>query len=47
MCVCGGGGQVKFLVVSKGGSLYLHLVRRGLIQNLNNVSKFEPPPLTL
>ena len=35
MCVCvGGGGQVIFLVVSRG-SLYLHLV----IQNLDNGSK--------
>ena len=40
VCVGGGGGEVKFLVVSReGGSLYLHLVRRGVIQNLDNGSE--------
>ena len=42
MCV-GGGGQVKFLVVSRGGgSLYLHLVRwgEGVIKNVDYGSKF-------
>ena len=47
MCVCvcvwgGGVSQVTFIVVSRegGGSMYLHLVSRAVIQNLDNVSKF-------
>ena len=44
MCVCvfgEGGGQVIFLVDSRGGgALYLSFVRRGVIQNLDNGSKF-------
>ena len=42
---CGGGGQVIFLVVSRGyGSLYLHFVRMGGIQNLGDGSKSQPAP---
>ena len=39
------GGEVKFHVVSRG-SLDLNLVRRGVIQNLDDGSKFQltPPP---
>ena len=41
MCVGRGGGQVIFLVDSRGGgALYLSFVRRGVIQNLDNGSKF-------
>ena len=58
MCVCvcvgGGGGQVIFHVVTTGGggggggvSLDLNLIRRGVIQNLDDGSKFQPAPLTL
>ena len=48
----GGGGQVIFLVVSRGGgvgSLYLHYVRMGggVIQNLDDGSNsMSPPPHT-
>ena len=38
-----GGGQVIFHV----GSLDLNFVRRGVIQNLEDASKFQPAPLTL
>ena len=41
----GGGGQVIFHVVSRGrGSLDLKFARRGVIQSLNDRSKFQPPP---
>ena len=36
----GGGGRLIFLWFPGGGSLFLHFVRRGIIQNLGNGSKF-------
>ena len=47
MCVSGegGGGQVIFMwFPEEGGSLNLNFVRRGVIQNLDDGSKFQQAP---
>ena len=43
----GGEGQVIFLVDYREGHCVQILLGVGVIQNLNNGLKFQPPPLTL